>query len=215
MTYEVKNHPMDDKAEWEKLGDKNKRFIDEYLVDLNQTQAYIRAGYSSKSARGASSKCLAKDHIQAALRHRKRMLAQEYDVSEKSIIAEMARVAFFNMEDIHDLDEDGHPVLSMKKAGRKHYAAIKEVTSRYYKEGKGPDALAVKEVTIKTHDKVKALISLGQQLGMFASKKEVSGPGGGPIEQSHHVRKIETNGVKADWSGDQEPDFDDDEDDED
>lgn len=46
-----------------KLSDKQKRFINEYLIDTNATQAAIRAGYSQKSARYAARDLLARQHI--------------------------------------------------------------------------------------------------------------------------------------------------------
>ena len=50
-----------------KLSPKQQRFVDEYLIDLNATQAYIRAGYSPKGARTGAARLLAKVHIQEAV----------------------------------------------------------------------------------------------------------------------------------------------------
>ena len=46
-----------------KLTAKQQRFCDEYLIDLNATQAAIRAGYSEKNARNIASENLAKPNI--------------------------------------------------------------------------------------------------------------------------------------------------------
>lgn len=50
-----------------RLTDKQKRFIDEYLVDCNGTQAAIRAGYSPKTANEQSVKLLSMRHIREAI----------------------------------------------------------------------------------------------------------------------------------------------------
>lgn len=49
----------------EKMTAKQKLFCDEYLIDLNATQAAIRAGYSKKNARNIASETLAKPYIKA------------------------------------------------------------------------------------------------------------------------------------------------------
>ena len=49
------------------LSPKQTRFVEEYLIDLNATQAAIRAGYSSKSARAIASQNLTKLDIQEAI----------------------------------------------------------------------------------------------------------------------------------------------------
>ena len=46
-----------------KMTEKQKRFCDEYLIDLNATQAAIRAGYSKRSARQIADKNMSKDYI--------------------------------------------------------------------------------------------------------------------------------------------------------
>lgn len=53
-----------------KLTEKQKRFCDEYLIDLNATQAAIRAGYSAKNANNIASENLAKPNIQNYIRER-------------------------------------------------------------------------------------------------------------------------------------------------
>ena len=53
-----------------KLTAKQRRFCDEYLIDLNATQAAIRAGYSEKNARNIASENLAKPNIKAYIDER-------------------------------------------------------------------------------------------------------------------------------------------------
>ena len=50
-----------------RLTDKQRRFIDEYCIDLNATQAAIRAGYSQKAARAIGGENLSKPAIKSAI----------------------------------------------------------------------------------------------------------------------------------------------------
>lgn len=49
------------------LNAKQKKFVDEYIKDLNATQAALRAGYAKKSARQQANRMLTKDHIKSAI----------------------------------------------------------------------------------------------------------------------------------------------------
>lgn len=67
------------------MTERQKRFCDEYLIDLNATQAAIRAGYSQKSARVIATENLAKPYISAYIE--KRMAEKE-----KALIADQDEV---------------------------------------------------------------------------------------------------------------------------
>ena len=56
------------------MTDKQRRFVDEYLIDLNATQAAIRAGYSEKTARYIGYENLTKPHISNAIQERMEQL---------------------------------------------------------------------------------------------------------------------------------------------
>ena len=67
------------------LTDKQKRFCDEYLIDLNATQAAIRAGYSKKTARQTATENLSKPYIQKYIKER-------MDEKENELIADQDEV---------------------------------------------------------------------------------------------------------------------------
>ena len=73
---------------------KQKRFCDEYLVDLNATQAAIRAGYSQKTARAIAAENLTKPDIQKCVEKRRQDMAQESRVTVQRIVQELAKGAF-------------------------------------------------------------------------------------------------------------------------
>src|SRR3954467_14617733 len=76
------------------LNDRQARFVAEYLVDLNATQAAIRAGYSAASARQMGAENLSKPDIQAALAEARAVRGRRTEVTADRVVLELARVAF-------------------------------------------------------------------------------------------------------------------------
>ena len=85
-----------------KLTDKQQRFVDEYLIDLNATQAAIRAGYSVKTANEQGSQNLAKLSIQQAIAERMAERSRRTGVNQDRVVLELAKIAFVKMTDIVD-----------------------------------------------------------------------------------------------------------------
>ena len=81
------------------LTDKQQRFVDEYLVDLNATQAAIRAGYSAKTAGQIGDQNLKKLEIQAAIQRRKKELSEKTKITQQMVLEELGKVAFESAED--------------------------------------------------------------------------------------------------------------------
>jgi len=71
------------------LTDKQQRFVAEYLVDLNATQAAIRAGYSEKTARQVGSENLSKPDIADAIAKRQAKVAKKVEVTVESLATEL------------------------------------------------------------------------------------------------------------------------------
>ena len=91
-----------------KLTPKQKRFVDEYLIDLNATQAAIRAGYSKKTAQEQSARLLSKVIVSEAVAKKRKQLEQETGITRERIVREMARLAFFNVKNM--FDDCGNPL---------------------------------------------------------------------------------------------------------
>lgn len=79
---------------------KQQRFVEEYLVDLNATQAAIRSGYSAKTARSVGAENLTKPDIQAAIQERRSRIAAKLEVTQERIVAELARIAFSDIRKV-------------------------------------------------------------------------------------------------------------------
>ena len=86
----------------DKLTPKQARFVEEYLVDLNATQAAIRAGYSEKTARQVASENLSKPYIQEAVAQAPRERSERTKVDQDWVIERLIA--------IHDAAMGAHPV---------------------------------------------------------------------------------------------------------
>ena len=69
---------------------KQQRFCDEYLVDLNATQAALRAGYSKKTAYSIGVENLRKPEIQAEIQKRQNRLRNKLEITQEKVLRELA-----------------------------------------------------------------------------------------------------------------------------
>ena len=149
-----------------KLTEKQRRFVDEYLIDLNATQAAIRAGYSVKTAREQGSQNLTKLNVQQAISEKMAERSRRTGVNQDRIVLELAKIAFVNATDVIDSED------ATIKAGATadDTAAIQSVKVKVIptKEGEGV------EREIRLNDKLKALELLGKHLGMWNDKLDVN-----------------------------------------
>lgn len=143
---------------------KQKRFVEEYLIDLNATQAAIRAGYSPDTAKSIGSENLTKPDIQARIAKAMAERSRRTGVNADRVIMELAKIAFVNASDVIDADT----ATVKADALPEDTAAIQSVKVKTF----GEDGL---EREVKMADKLKALELLGKHLGMFKDKVELSG----------------------------------------
>lgn len=143
---------------------KQKLFIEEYLIDLNATQAAIRAGYSPETANEQGSRLLANVSIRAQIEQAMAERSRRTGVNADRIVIELAKIAFVNATDV--IDPESATV--REDAAPEDTAAIQSVKVKTF----GEDGL---EREIKMADKLKALELLGKHLGMFKDKVELSG----------------------------------------
>lgn len=146
---------------------KQKRFVEEYLVDLNATQAAIRAGYSPQTARDIGCENLTKPNIQNAIATAMAERSRRTGINQDRVIQEIAKLAFLNPIDVIDMDE----ATIKGEANRDDTACIASVKVKVIPGEDGN----ITEREIKTYDKLKALELLGKHLGMFSDKLKVEG----------------------------------------
>ena len=163
----------------EKLTPKQALFCKEYLVDLNATQAAKRAGYSEDTAKQIGSENLSKPAIAERIQRGMDARAIAVGIDAEMVLAELCKLAIYNMQDFIDEDTDGLRAIS--GLDRDHAAAITEITTRKI-AGKDGDDDTVIETKVKMADKGQNLERIGRHLKLFTDRTEVSGPNGGPID---------------------------------
>lgn len=142
-----------------RLTDKQKRFVEEYLVDLNATQAAIRAGYSEKTAGQIGEQNLKKLEIQTALSKAMAERSARTEITQDMVLRELALIGFSRATDYVQIKQNGVVKLTPTAVlSEDQQAAIASI-----KDGKYG-------VELKLHDKLGALHLLGQHLGMFSGK---------------------------------------------
>jgi len=162
-----------------KLNARESAFVREYLVDLNASQASIRAGYSDKTSRQIGARLLTKVHIQTALGHGMERRAAKTEVTQERVIKELLALATVDISEAFDDMGQMKPLKDIPEAVRRSLSAI-EVNEIF--AGQGEDKMAIGLAKkARFYDKTKALELLGRHLGMFVDKVQHSGPNGGPI----------------------------------
>lgn len=81
-----------------KLTEKQKRFCEEYLIDLNATQAALRAGYSQRTAYSIGDENLKKPEIQNYLKELMKQRSERTGISADTVLKELEKIAFSDTE---------------------------------------------------------------------------------------------------------------------
>lgn len=142
-----------------RLTAKQQRFIEEYLIDLNGTQAAIRAGYSPKTASSIAYELLRKPQVRARLDEAIAERSRRTGVNQDRVIRELARLGFVNAADVINFDD----ATLRPGASADDTAAIASVRVKRVQTADGE----VVEREIRLADKTRALELLGKHLGMF------------------------------------------------
>lgn len=147
------------------LSEQRQRFVDEYLIDLNGTQAAIRAGYSAKTAQEQSSRLLSNVMVQEAISKAMAERSKRTGINQDRVVLELAKMALVKMTDI--VDRQGR---IKDSATDDDLACIESIK---YKESESDTGSSV-EREVKIASKIKALELLGKHLGMWNDKLDVN-----------------------------------------
>ncbi|MBP3272596.1 MAG: terminase small subunit [Ruminococcus sp.] len=141
-----------------KLTEKQKRFCEEYLIDLNATQAAIRAGYKEKTAYAQGQRLLKKVEAQEYLQELMNERSKRTEITADRVLRELAAIAFSDRTELAQVGERGEvnltPTEKLPDEVKKIIAGIEE--GKY-------------GTKVTTYDKVKALELLGKHLGLFTA----------------------------------------------
>ena len=142
---------------------RERRFVEEYLVDLKGEAAAIRAGYPPKNARSQASRLSTKANIQAALEAGYKERQARTRITADSTVRAIACLAHSDIRKFYDANGDLLPIHSLPDDLAACIASI-EVVKRNFTSGDGKTELVWK---IKLWNKPQALELLGRHQGLF------------------------------------------------
>lgn len=149
-----------------RMTEKQKRFVEEYLIDLNATQAAIRAGYKVDNARQTATENLAKPYIAEAIDKALAERSRRTGINQDRVVQELAKIAFVKITDVVNDDCEILP-----DADEADLAAIESVKVKTIPTKSGEIGV---EREVKLSSKLKALELLGKHLGMWNDKLDVN-----------------------------------------
>lgn len=158
-----------------KLTAKQQAFVNEYIVDLNATQAAIRAGYSEDTAGKIGSENLQKPDVADAIQVALDLRSERTRITADRVLVEVAKLGFSN---IKDLFTEGGQLKNLSSLPDEISAAVQsvEVVTKRVEGGKDHEVEYVHK--IKMADKKASLELLGKHLKLFADRTEVTGADG-------------------------------------
>jgi phage terminase small subunit len=155
------------------LTPKQQLFVNEYLVDLNATQAAIRAGYSEKTAQQIGAENLLKPVIAAAIQSAMDKRSNKLEITADRVLEEIAKLAFFDPRKFFNADGSPIPIQDLDDDTAMALSGI-DVLEEF--EGSGKDRVFVGYTKkFKLSDKKASLELLGRHLKLFTDKIEHSG----------------------------------------
>jgi phage terminase small subunit len=157
-----------------KLNQKQRTFCEEYLIDLNATQAAKRAGYSEKTAKDMGCQNLAKPNIREYIQQLMNKRSERTDITADKVLGELANIAFDDIKNYlsfrndkveNDLGfEEDRVVVAIKDSETIDTRNVSEISV-------GKDG----QFKFKLYCKDNALVQLGKHLKLFTDKVEHSG----------------------------------------
>ncbi len=179
-------------SERKPLNEKQRRFVEEYLIDLNATQAATRAGYSPRTANEQGARLLAHVSVAQAIRDALDRRSARTEITQDMVLAELAKIGFADMRKL--LKWTGNlprmDLIEAEESGEVEITAANFVRLFDSEELDDDIVGAIAEISqtkdgalkVKLHDKQAALVNIGKHLGMFKERVEHTGKDGGPIQ---------------------------------
>ena len=151
-----------------RLSKRQRAFVDEYLIDLNATQAAIRAGYKRSDYTDTNAAKLLEntsiaEEIEKAMAER----SKRTGINQDRVLHEIAKLALVNAADVIDMDT----ATVLPDAKPEDLACIQSVKVKRTAKGKS----IIEEREVRFYDKKASLELLGRHLGMFKDKIELQG----------------------------------------
>jgi phage terminase small subunit len=165
-----------------RLTPKQARFVQEYIVDLNATQAAIRAGYSEDTAHSIGHENLSKPEISTAVQAAMDMRAERTGITVDRVLVELAKLGFADIRQIFTEGGQLRDIASLPDDVAASVQSIEVVTRPGAEVDENGNRTIEYVHKIKLADKKGPLELLGKHLNVFVDRIEHTGKDGGPIE---------------------------------
>ena len=151
---------------------KQQRFVVEYLVDLNATQAAIRAGYAAKGAKDQAYQLMQRPVIAAAIKEAMEARNQRTQVDADYVLNRLTEIDQMDLLDILDDDMSIKPLSKWPKVWRQSLSGF-DIAEMFEGVGKERDLVGLMK-KIKWPDKIKNLELLGKHVNVNAFREQVA-----------------------------------------
>lgn len=151
-----------------KLSARQKRFVTEYLVDLNGAQAYRRAGYVAKNLNTAiagASRLLASVRVAAAVQAAMQKREIRTEITQDMVLRELAKIGFQDVRALYRPDGTLIPITELDAGAAASISSVEVLTS-------GEDQGYARTTKVRLWDKQAALVNIGKHLGMFVERSD-------------------------------------------
>lgn len=166
------------------LSPKRAQFVREYLIDLNATQAAIRAGYSPRSAKVTGTRLLADAAVSRTIAEAKAKRAERNELDADWVLSRLKRVAerCLEAEPVLEFDPGEKAMVPKTVMVEDPETGETRLVGVYQFDSKGANG---------------ALKLLGDHLGLYVKRIEMGGPDGGPLQ--HQVVDRPPNETREEW----------------
>ena len=180
-------------AELKGLTPKQSRFVEEYLIDMNATQAAIRAGYSAKTANEQAARLLANVSISDAVRLAMQSRSERTNITADRVLQEFARIGFSDMRRFTTWGPSGVSLIASSTLDPDDARCVAEVSQTVTEVGGA--------LRFKLHDKVAALTQMAKHLGITPEMFTHKFPDLSPDERKERVLTLLKGAVKRKKAG--------------
>lgn len=173
------------------LNDKQTRFVEEYLKDLNATQAAIRAGYSARTAEQQGPRLLGNAGVQAAITAGQAARSARTKIDADWVLTRLAAEAEADVADLYEDNGNLKPVKEWPPIWRKGLVAGLDVETSF--DTVDGQKMAVGHVKkIKLSDRIRRIELIGKHIGVQAFREQVApvNPDGTPLQVERSPREL-------------------------
>jgi phage terminase small subunit len=152
------------------LTEKQKRFCEEWMIDMNSTQAATRAGYSARTANEQGARLLANVSVQGYINELRKKLSKKLEITQERVLKEYARIGFSDIRGYYNEDGSLKKITDLDDDAAAAIAGV-EVDELWEPDGDGGRKQVGETKKVKRWDKRAALDSICKVLGYNAPEK--------------------------------------------